>query len=105
MKIIVNGKEAGTKETGCAICGSDWGSYYAKVDGEELFFCCDICAKEFSNMIQEVKNRTNWNKIDEVNIRGNWSMGRHVMARSGVQRYYFYITFDEDGNIRTFKPE
>lgn len=105
MKIIVNGKEAGTKETGCAICGATWGEYYEKIDGEELFFCCDICAKEFSNMIQEVKKRTGWGKVEEVNIRGNWYSGRHVIAKSGNQEFRFYITFDEDGNIRTFKEE
>ncbi|AWR98071.1 hypothetical protein DFR86_11350 [Acidianus sulfidivorans JP7] len=105
MKIVVNGKEVGTEETGCGICGSTWGSYYANIDGDKIFFCCDICAKEFSNMIEEVKRRTDWKKVDEIDIKGNWSKGRHVMAKSGVERFDFYITFDEDGNIQTFKEE
>lgn len=105
MRITVNGRVAGTKQTGCAICGGTWGSYYQKIDGEEVFFCCDVCAKEFDGMIQEAKRRAGWEKVEEVDIRGSWSAGRHVRAKSGAREIHFYINFDEDGNIRTFKEE
>jgi hypothetical protein len=103
MKIFVNGKIVGTKELGCAICGSTWGSYYEVVEGEKLFFCCDICAKEFVNMLSEAKTRTGWDKVEEVDIKGNFQTGRTVTITNKGNKYRFYVKFDDDGNIQTFK--
>ncbi|MCY0858823.1 MAG: TA0938 family protein [Sulfolobaceae archaeon] len=103
MKIVVNGKPAGTKETGCAICGATWGEYYAEVDGEKLFFCCDICAAEFINMINEVKKRAGWERVDEIEINGNYYAGRTCVAKHEGKEFKFYIRFGDEGEITTFK--
>jgi hypothetical protein len=102
MRIIVNGNEAGTKETGCALCGSTWGDYYEEIDGQRLFFCCDVCALEFKNMISEVKKRTGWNRIDELVINGNYYRGRNCIARHEGKEYKFYVKFGDEGEIQTF---
>ncbi len=103
MKIIVNGKEAGTKEKGCALCGATWGEYYEEIDNEKLFFCCDFCALEFTNMIKEVKKRNNWDRIDELEINGNYYTGRTCTAKRQGKEYKFYVKFDDEGGIGTFK--
>ncbi|BAB67721.1 TA0938 family protein [Sulfurisphaera tokodaii] len=103
MKIIVNGKEAGSKETGCALCGATWGEYYEEIDGDRLFFCCDFCALEFKNMINEVKKRTGWSKIDELIINGNYYTGRTCVAKLGEKEYKFYVKFNEEGDVGIFK--
>ncbi|ACR43194.1 TA0938 family protein [Saccharolobus islandicus] len=103
MKIVVNGKEAGTKENGCALCGGTWGDYYEGIEGEKLFFCCDMCALEFVNMVNEVKKRTNWSRIDELIINGNYYTGRTCSAKNGNREYKFYVKFNDDAGIETFK--
>ncbi|MBP1357270.1 MAG: TA0938 family protein [Sulfolobus sp.] len=103
MKIIVNGKEAGTKEKGCALCGATWGEYYDVVDGENLFFCCDYCALEFKNMINEIRKRTGWSKIDELVINGNYYTGRTCIAKNEGKEYKFYIKFNDKAGIETFR--
>ena len=103
MKIIVNGKEAGAKEKGCALCGATWGDYYEEVDGERLFFCCNYCALEFVNMVNEIKRRTGWGKIDELIINGNYYTGRTCVAKNGDKEFKFYVKFNEEAGIETFK--
>jgi hypothetical protein len=36
------------------------GDYWEEIEGQRMFFCCDICAIEFRNMIDEIKKRTGW---------------------------------------------
>lgn len=103
MKIIVNDKEAGTKETGCALCGATWGEYYEEIDGQKLFFCCDICALEFKNMINEIKKRTGLSKINELVIKGNYYTGRTCTVKNENKEYKFYVKFGSKGEITTFK--
>lgn len=103
MKVIVNGNESGTKEKGCALCGGKWGDYYEEVDGERFFFCCEYCAKEFINMINEVKKRTGWEKIEELRIKGNYYTGRTCSALKENKEYKFYVKFGDNGDIEVFK--
>ncbi|AWR95737.1 TA0938 family protein [Acidianus brierleyi] len=103
MKIQVNGSKAGDKENGCALCGATWGDYYEEIDGEKLFFCCDVCATEFKNMIEEIKRRTGWKKIDELSIEGNYYKGRNCVAKTEGREYKFYVKFGDDAEIETFK--
>jgi hypothetical protein len=102
MRIIVNGREAGTRQTGCALCDARWGEYYKNIDNENLFFCCNICAEEFANMVKEVKKRTGWNKIDELIIEGNYYKGRTCRAKSDNNEFKFYVKFNESANIDIF---
>ena len=88
-------------EEGCVICDATWGNYWAEIDGQRMFFCCDICANEFRNMVDEVKHRAGWKTIDEVKMTGDYR-GRNCTALSGDSKYSFYVRFDANGNIVTF---
>ncbi|MGB9729597.1 MAG: TA0938 family protein [Thermoprotei archaeon] len=103
MRIVANDREVGTKENGCTLCGATWGEYYEEIDGQKLFFCCNICALEFKNMINEAKKRTNWIKIDELTIKGNYYTGRTCTAKNENREYKFYVKFGNEGEITTFK--
>lgn len=66
-----------------------------------MFFCCDICAIEFKNMISEVEKRTGWKKVDEFKMTGNYR-GRECTALHEGKRYNFWIRFDSKGGIDAF---
>jgi len=66
-----------------------------------MFFCCDICAIEFKNMVSEVKKRTGWKTLDEIKMTGNYR-GRECTASNGGRRYSFNIRFDSKGGIDLF---
>ena len=102
MNIIVNGKVAGNKEVGCALCGSTWGDYYEEIEGQKLFFCCEFCAKEFKNMISEAKKRKGLSTIDEIEIKGNFYIGRTLRVKSGDKQFSFYVRFNDEGEIEVF---
>ncbi len=89
---------------GCVICGATWGNYWREIEGQRMFFCCEICAAEFQNMIAEVKRRTGWEGLDEINIEGD-QRGRNCIAISGSKRYPFFIRFNSDGQIQKFSEE
>ncbi len=88
-------------ERGCAICEATWGDYWEEVEGQRMFFCCDICAVEFKNMLSEVKKRTGWKTVDEIKMSGD-HRGRDCTAVCGKNRYEFFIRFDSKGGIERF---
>ena len=88
-------------EKGCAICQATWGDYWEQIEGQRMFFCCDICAVEFKNMVNEVKKRTGWKTLDEIKMAGNYR-GRECTALYGAKRYSFNIRFDSKGGIDAF---
>ncbi len=94
------------QKDGCVICGSTWGDYWREIQGQRMFFCCDVCANEFSSMVSEVKKKTGWKTIDEIKMEGNYR-GRVCEALSGSQSYVFFISFADDGSVRNFveRPE
>jgi hypothetical protein len=85
-------------EKGCAICQATWGDYWEEVEGQRMFFCCDICAIEFKNMVNEVKKRTGWKTLDEIKMTGNYR-GRECTALYRGNKYSFSIRFDSKGGI------
>ncbi len=87
---------------GCAICQSTWGDYWAEVEGQRMFFCCDLCEIEFRNMVEQIKQRTGWRQIDEVRITGD-HRGRDCIALSKNSAYRFFILFNSRGSIETFQ--
>ncbi len=91
-------------DEGCVICGATWGNYWSEIDGQRMFFCCEICAIEFQNMVDEVKRRTGWRSLDEIRIDGD-QRGRSCTATSGSQTYRFFIRFNSEGSIQAFKEE
>ena len=89
---------------GCAICQSTWGNYWAEVEGQRMFFCCEICEVEFRNMIDEIKRRTGWKTIDEIEIAGD-TRGRNCTAKSNGLTYRFQIRFNSRGEIGAFSEQ
>ena len=89
---------------GCAICQSTWGDYWAEVEGQRMFFCCKLCETEFRNMVQEVKRRTGWKTIDEIQITGG-TRGRQCKAMSKSETYSYEIRFNSQGGIGNFSEK
>ena len=52
-------------------------------------------------MINEVRKRTGWKKIDEIKMAGDYR-GRECTALYGGKRYGFNIRFDSKGGIDMF---
>ncbi len=69
-----------------------------------MLFCCDICAVEFKNMINEVKKKTGWKTIDEIKMKGNYR-GRDCTALYAGKKYSFSIRFDSKGGIDVFTEQ
>ncbi len=88
---------------GCALCNATWGEYYREIDNEKMLFCCNICADIFENMVNEVKKRTGWEKIDYIELHGNYSSGRNCTAFSNGKRFSYYFRTYSDGKIMEFK--
>jgi len=88
-------------EKGCALCEATWGDYWEDVEGQRMFFCCDICAVEFKNMIREIKDHTDWNKIDEIRMTGDYR-GRDCIALRSSEKYGFFIRFGSRGQVEAF---
>jgi hypothetical protein len=86
---------------GCALCDATWGDYWREVEGENMFFCCNVCADAFENMIKKVKDVTGWEKVDSVHIEGNYSRGRNCVATSGEEKIDYFFRH-EDGVITEF---
>ncbi len=87
--------------TGCAICDSTWGNVWAEVEGERLFFCCDICVTQFRRLVDRVKRETGWTSLDALDITGD-RRGRTCVAASGRESLRFFIAFTPQGEIRSF---
>jgi hypothetical protein len=86
---------------GCALCGATWGDYWTELDGKTLFFCCDICAKQYVNIVGEVKKRTGWAQLGDIKMEGNYR-GRICTAFSEAESLRFMISFFENGDVRSF---
>lgn len=87
---------------GCALCDATWGNYWREIEGENTFFCCNICADAYENMLKRVKKETGWDKIDYLEISGNYSAGRTCYATNGDERFDFFFRH-EDGEITEFR--
>ncbi len=90
-------------EKGCGLCDATWGEYYREIDGDRMFFCCNICADIFENMVKEVKERTGWDSIDYIELIGNYSKGRECTAKSGDRAYKYYFRTYSDGRMMSFE--
>jgi hypothetical protein len=88
-------------ETGCLICGATWGDYWENVEGKRMFFCCDVCARQFRNLINEVKKRTGWEKVSSVRMDGDYR-GRVCTAERSDDSYRFFVKFDGEGDIQNY---
>ena len=88
---------------GCGLCNATWGEYYREIDGDRMFFCCNICADIFETMVNKVKEATGWDKIDYVELKGNYSSGRNCIAKNGNEEFKYYFRTYGDGTFITFE--
>lgn len=88
---------------GCAICDSTWGDLWEEVDGERLFFCCDLCVTQFRGLVDRIKTVNGWDHIDTLEIAGD-RRGRTCRARSGPAEARFGFAFNSEGRLRRFAP-
>lgn len=89
---------------GCAICGSTWGNVWEDVEGQRMFFCCDVCRIQFRGLIARIKHDTGWDRIDGLEIAGD-RRGRTCRATLGSQVARFAFAFNSEGTLRQFVRE
>lgn len=89
---------------GCVLCGSTWGDYWADIDGERCFFCCELCARQLQNLIQGVRDSTGWDRLDALSIEGD-RRGRVAVASSGTRSAKFSFRFDDAGGVRRLRRD
>ena len=87
---------------GCAICNSSWGNVWEDVDGEHLFFCCDLCAAQYRGLIDRIKQETGWGRIDSIEIAGD-RRGRTCTVAAGDSHARFLFAFNSDGRLLRFQ--
>jgi Ta0938 len=85
----------------CAICDSSWGNLWEEVDGTRLFFCCDVCANQFRNLVSRIKSEAGWDSIDALNIAGD-RRGRTCHAVRAERSFECEVAFNAQGEIRRF---
>lgn len=88
--------------SGCAICDSTWGNVWEEVEGERMFFCCQVCVTQFRRLLERVKQVTGWSTVESLEISGD-RRGRTCVAGSGGSSFRFFIAFNPQGGIRTFE--
>jgi hypothetical protein len=87
---------------GCAICNSTWGNVWAEVEGERLFFCCDLCVVQYRGLIDRIKQDTGWSQIDSMELAGD-RRGRTCEVASGDAKERFVFAFNSEGGILRFQ--
>jgi hypothetical protein len=111
MRVLINGNEVGTEESGCAycgfpidslrvitvsgkfvcaICGSEWRSINIEVNGRKLFFCCEAHARLFMRLLNEVNRFVNIKLVNKLSITNDVD-GKVVEV------------VDTDGNVHRLK--
>jgi len=88
--------------TGCAICDSTWGDVWAEVEGERMFFCCDVCLTQFRGLLARVKRETGWSSIESVEIAGD-RRGRTCVASTRGNTFRCRVAFNPQGEILRFE--
>jgi Ta0938 len=87
---------------GCAICDSTWGDVWAEVDGERMFFCCELCVIQFRELVQRIHRETGWTRLDAVEIHGD-RRGRTCVATAGARSVRVQVTFTTEGQLLKFE--
>jgi hypothetical protein len=87
---------------GCAICNSTWGNVWAEVEGERLFFCCDLCVVQYRELMARMKQDTQWDRIDSIEIAGD-RRGRTCEVTYGELHARFLFAFNSEGRLLRFQ--
>lgn len=85
---------------GCALCGSMWGHYYKTIEDTKLFFCCEVCASLFTDIVMKIKENYKISTISEIILQGN-SRERSLNVFSDENHFQGRITFS-NGKIKDF---
>lgn len=88
--------------SGCAICDSTWGDLWAEVEGERMFFCCELCVTQFRGLIDHIKQVTGWSTVEGIEIAGD-RRGRTCVASGQGETARFAFAFNSDGLLRRFE--
>ena len=90
--------------SGCRLCGSTWGDWWADVEGREEFFCCELCAIQWTGLLAEIRRRTGWPDAGRVELTGDrW--GRRGRATRENASLPFTVVFRADGTVRRFDED
>ena len=87
---------------GCAICDSTWGDVWAAVEGERMFFCCELCVVQFRGLCDRIRAETGWSAIEAIEIVGD-RRGRSCRASAGTRTFACVVAFNPQGKIRRFE--
>lgn len=88
--------------TACAICDSSWGDLWEVVEGERLFFCCEVCAVQFRGLVARIKAETGWATIERLTVAGD-RRGRTAEAQNGTAIYRCEFAYNAQGALRSFR--
>ena len=89
---------------GCAICNSTWGNVWAEVEGERMFFCCDLCVVQFRALIGRIERETGWTRVDSIEVAGD-RRGRTCQVSSSGESARFRFAFTPEGQLLRFARE
>jgi hypothetical protein len=87
---------------GCAICNSTWGNVWAEIDGERVFFCCELCAVQFRGLLDRIRIETGWPRVDSIVIAGD-RRGRTCDVAHGEAHARFSVAFNSEGSVLRFQ--
>ena len=89
------------KNTGCALCDSTWGYYYRIIEQTQLFFCCEVCADLYQDIVNRIKKTYQISEIDYMEIKGN-SKERSFKVSSDQKIFRGKISFS-NGKVVQFQ--
>lgn len=87
---------------GCALCGSTWGNVWEEVEGDRMFFCCDLCLAQFRALLSRIESTMGWKGVDAVEIAGD-RHGRTLTASSEGASARFAFAFNSEGSLLRFE--
>jgi hypothetical protein len=92
------------REDGCVLCGSTWGNFWAEIDSERRFFCCELCAVQMLSLIAGLRRELGASTVRGLVIDGD-RRGRTASVEhdGGVSRYQF--VFDSEGQVHRLRRE
>ena len=90
------------RDDGCVLCGSTWGDFWAEVDGERRFFCCEICAVQLANLVVALHHELGPKEILRLAINGD-RRGRTATVDhdGGISRFQFL--FGAEGEVQRLR--
>ena len=75
---------------------------WEEVEGDRMFFCCDLCARQFRSLIERIERETGWPAVDEVEITGD-RRGRTCRAHHSGAAVQVRVAFTADGGLLRFQ--